>query len=76
MQHLRLSRVPAVPAPLAQLRACGECGPGWAGAAGVLDLAVDPAQAVAAAAGAEVEVLDARRLGGAWANHRAYDLMI
>ena len=37
---------------------------------------LDPAQAVAAAARAEVEVLDARRLGGAWANHRAYDLMI
>jgi len=34
---------------------------------------LDPAQAVAAAAGAEVEVLDARRLGGAWVLDRVWE---
>jgi hypothetical protein len=47
-----------------QLRPGGDRGPGRAGAAGVLDLPVlDPATAVSAAAAAEVEVLDSRRLG-------------
>ncbi|MDQ3155009.1 MAG: IS1634 family transposase, partial [Actinomycetota bacterium] len=34
---------------------------------------LDPAQAVAAAAGTEVEVLDSRRLGGAWTLDRLWD---
>jgi hypothetical protein len=34
---------------------------------------LDPAQAVAAAAGAEVEVLDSRRLGGAWVLDRLWE---
>lgn len=34
---------------------------------------LDPEQAVAAAAGAEVEVLDARKLGGAWVLDRVWE---
>jgi hypothetical protein len=34
---------------------------------------LDPEQAVAAAAGAEVEVLDSRRLGGAWVADRVWE---
>ena len=34
---------------------------------------LDPEQAVAAAAGAEVEVLDSRRLGGAWTLDRLWE---
>jgi hypothetical protein len=34
---------------------------------------LDPAQAVAAAAGGEVEVLDSRRLGGAWTLERVWE---
>ena len=78
MQLAHNERHPETGAPAAKVihsfgRAEGVDRAGLARLVSSISRFLDPAQAVAAAAGAEVEVLDARRLGGAWVLDRVWE---